>query len=217
MRRINRYETSGLVENQTEQGSRGKVLKNLLHIKKPRDMWLVETREYSRCLDEMSEQFDDIHRFTASDICSIHKNWLGKIYKWAGQYRRVNTSKSGFPFAATGEIPKLMTDFERGPLREHTPCTVKSAEGIALSLAVVHVELLLIHPFREGNGRIARLLSILMGLQAGLPSLNFGSVKGREEEKYFSAVRSGLDRNYMPMTEVFRRIIERTLKSVGRK
>ncbi len=33
----------------------------------------------------------------------------------------------------------------------------------------VHEELVLIHPFREGNGRVARLLSTLMAFQAGLP------------------------------------------------
>jgi len=32
------------------------------------------------------------------------------------------------------------------------------------------VELILIHPFREGNGRIARFLSVLMALQAGKSS-----------------------------------------------
>jgi len=43
-------------------------------------------------------------------------------------------------------------------------------------MAVVHVELVLIHPFRDGNGRVARILSILMGLQAGLPALDFGDI-----------------------------------------
>ncbi|TAK86063.1 MAG: hypothetical protein EPO20_09750 [Betaproteobacteria bacterium] len=32
------------------------------------------------------------------------------------------------------------------------------------ALAETHVELVLIHPFREGNGRIARALSTLMAL-----------------------------------------------------
>jgi len=37
----------------------------------------------------------------------------------------------------------------------------------ATALAEVHAELILIHPFREGNGRLARLLALLMALQAG--------------------------------------------------
>jgi hypothetical protein len=40
---------------------------------------------------------------------------------------------------------------------------------VARALAEVHAELILIHPCRDGNGRVARLLPLLMGLKAGLP------------------------------------------------
>jgi cell filamentation protein len=54
-------------------------------------------------------------------------------------------------------------------------CTASltAVEHLAQSLATVHVEFVLIHPFREGNGRVGRLLAVLMGLQAGLPPLYF--------------------------------------------
>jgi fido (protein-threonine AMPylation protein) len=54
--------------------------------------------------------------------------------------------------------------FEQGPLRLYTPCRIKSTEQQAAALAIVHAELILSHPFREGNGRCARLLAMLMGL-----------------------------------------------------
>jgi len=79
----------------------------------------------------------------------------------------------------------------------------------------VHAELILVHPFREGNGRCARLLAVLMGLQAGLPPLDFGSVRGLERRRYISAIHAGLDRNYEPMIEVFNRVIARTLAESG--
>lgn len=82
----------------------------------------------------------------------------------------------------------------------------------ARALAVVHTELVLIHPFREGNGRCSRLLAVLMGLQAGLPALDFDGVRGEEKRRYIAAVQAGLDRDYEPMTAVFRRIIMRTLR-----
>ena len=84
----------------------------------------------------------------------------------------------------------------------------------ARALAVVHAELILIHPFREGNGRCARLLAVLMGLQAGLPALDFGEVRGLEKRRYIGAIQAGLDRNYEPMTELFERVIARTLRGV---
>jgi cell filamentation protein len=106
-----------------------------------------------------------------------------------------------------------MREFERGPLRDYTPCRFATAGEQAHALAVVHAELILIHPFREGNGRCARLLATLMGLQAGLPALNFSGVRGDERRRYIAAIHAGMDRNYEPMTAVFGRIIARTLRA----
>ncbi len=116
-------------------------------------------------------------------------------------------------FAAANQVARLMGEFERGPLHDYTPCRFEAADEQALALAVVHAELILIHPFREGNGRCARLLSTLMGLQAGLPALDFSGVRGEEKRRYVAAVHAALDRHYGPMTTVFRRIIARTLRA----
>jgi cell filamentation protein len=86
-------------------------------------------------------------------------------------------------------------------------------DEIVKAIAIVHTELLLIHPFREGNGRAARLLAILMALQAGLPPLDFGGIKGRKRQEYFAAVQAGLDRNYTPMEKVFNAVIRRTRRN----
>jgi cell filamentation protein, protein adenylyltransferase len=109
-----------------------------------------------------------------------------------------------------------MIEFEHGPLRDYTPCVLGEREEIVHALAVVHVELVLIHPFREGNGRLARMLSILMGLQGGLPLLDFGNIKGKKKKEYFSAVQAGMDRAYAPMEKILSDVIDRTLRIRGR-
>ncbi len=105
-----------------------------------------------------------------------------------------------------------MREFDRGPLQDYTPCRFAAAAEQARALAVVHAELILIHPFRDGNGRCARLLAMLMGLQAGLPALNFSGVRGEEKRRYIAAIHAGMERNYRPMTAVFERIVTRTLR-----
>lgn len=140
----------------------------------------------------------------------MHKMWLGKVYSWAGQYRNSTLSKDGFLFAAAREVSRLMLEFEKKILSTFTPAHFQGDELIH-ALAIVHVELVLIHPFREGNGRISRLLSDLMCLQAGLPPLEYGIIKGEEKIAYFKAVQAGLDRNYNPMEAVFKKIIENSL------
>jgi len=81
---------------------------------------------------------------------------------------------------------------------------------VVKALAIVHTELMLIHPFREGNGRAGRLLAILMGLQAKLPPLDFTDTKGKKRLEYLRAVQAGLDRDYEPMERVFNDVVRKT-------
>lgn len=213
MKKSGRYDASKLVEGQFEPGSRGRVLRNLLGIRSKGEIDQVEALELRRVLEELIRTYDQQHRFTEADIRKIHKIWLAPIYAWAGQYRNVNLAKGEFPFAAAREVPRLMGEFEKGPLHQFTPCRLPSSEEVVRAIAVVHTELMLIHPFREGNGRVGRVLAILMALQAGVPPLDFGSITGRKRQEYFAAVRAGMDSDYEPMEKIFSDVIRRTLRA----
>lgn len=211
MKKAGRYSTSNLVEDQFEPGSNGLVLKNRIGIKTVEEMDKVEAEALELTVDQLVRTYDEDHRFTASDICKIHKLWLGNIYEWAGKYRSVNISKGNFPFAAAMQIPALMDALEKDLLCRYTPCKGMERNALVKALAVVHTELVLIHPFREGNGRVARTISSFMALQAGLPLLDFSAIEGGKKEEYFAAVRAGLDRDYRPMGEIFEDIIRKTI------
>jgi cell filamentation protein len=184
-------------------------------IKKAREMAWMEHQEQLRALRELLVTYDRGHRFRAEDLRHMHRNWLGGIYAWAGEYRQVNLSKGDFPFAAAAQIPKLMSELEAGPLKEYTPCRFTDESDAVRALAVVHTELVLIHPFREGNGRLARMLATLMALQAGIPPLDFGGMVGKQRQEYFAAVRAGLDRDYRPMERIFSLVLRRTRRTEG--
>jgi cell filamentation protein len=101
-----------------------------------------------------------------------------------------------------------MVAFGKEVLRRHTPCGRALDVSVARSLAEVHAELILIHPFRDGNGRVARLLTALMVSQAGLGSLNFSVLAGRRKRRYVEAIHSALSREYAPLETLFVRVIE---------
>jgi len=73
MRRKDRYDTADLDENQFEPGSRHRVFKNLLHITSKREMDRVEGRQQVSALETLASLYDSDHRFTASDLCRIHR------------------------------------------------------------------------------------------------------------------------------------------------
>jgi cell filamentation protein len=99
-----------------------------------------------------------------------------------------------------------MMDFERETLARLTPCRAGSPESVADAVARVHADLLLIHPFRDGNGRLARWLADLMFAQAGLPFPDYGFVgrgsMGRRKE-YLRAVTLGYLGDYAPLGAFF--------------
>lgn len=118
---VTRYDVKG-VEAKFEPGSRGRVLCNLQGIRSAREMARRESEALLLATQQLIDNTELDQTFTCADICRMHELWLGTIYSWAGQYRQVNVGKDGFMFAAAGEVPRLMREFERGPLREFTPC-----------------------------------------------------------------------------------------------
>lgn len=204
-----------LPEAQPEPGSRGRVLRNLLGITRVRDIQVAESQALELAQVQAIDAVAAHQRFTAADVCYLHRIWLGPIYPWAGEYRNVNIGKGGFQFATAALIPGLMEKLQRGELSRYTPCLPRGDDAIAEALAVVHAELILIHPFREGNGRVARLLSLLMGLQAGLPPLDFAPMHARGKAEYIAGIHAATSRDYGRLIAMFRKIIDRTWKSVS--
>lgn len=214
MNQRDRYQASG-AQAEFEPGSRGRVLRNRLGIRRVRDMNEAESQALLIAQDAALDRYGPDHRFTANDVCALHRLWLGPIYDWAGQFRTVNIAKGGFQFAHAPLIPRLMAELTRGALARHTPCRAASDDAVAAALAEVHAELILVHPFRDGNGRLARLLALLMALQAGLPPLDFSPLLGRSRAQYIAGIHAALDRNYAPLTATFARVISRSRRRVA--
>ena len=209
-----RYSTENLTEAQFQSGSNQRVLKNLLGIKRKREMDALEAVKLSEATDWAIRNYSVDYRFTAQDINVLHQQWLGTIYPWAGQHRQVNISKGGFTFAMAAQVSRLMAEFERDVLASYTPCNFNNRDDVIEALAITHCELVLIHPYREGNGRTSRLLATLMALQAGLPLLDFSGITGKAKQAYFLAVQASMNRNYEPMKAVFNAVLKKTERRV---
>lgn len=193
-----------------EPDSNSEVLKNYLNIKSKEQIEILEEQELERAELELVSLYGENYQFTAKDICNIHQLWLGDIYPSAGKYRTVRMEKGGFPFAMPDRIPSLMQELENKYLKKYTPYRYSSIAELAYTLAVIHVELILIHPFREGNGRTARLLADLIAMQAKQPPLNFSLIDQTKNNNHFDqyilAIHAGLSGDYEPMTNIFKKL-----------
>ena len=105
--------------------------------------------------------------FTTSHLCSLHRQVFSEVYPWAGQYRQVDIAKGDTHFLKHQDIPVKLdalflelanADF----LQDATPREFSEFMGNFL------VQLNFFHPFREGNGRVQRLLVTQIATNAGL-------------------------------------------------
>ena len=203
-----RYDTAGNVEAQFAPGSNGLVLANKLGISDVEEMDDIELDLLDRLYEDVLGSVEVDQRITVADLCEWHRRWLGSVYVWAGRYRTVNMGKGNFQFAASPYIPRLMDNLDTEILSAHTPSGGMSEDRLTEALAVVHVELILIHPFREGNGRLSRLLASAMALQAGWPEPDYTLWDERKTD-YFAAIQAGMS-DYGPMKGMVTRALRAT-------
>lgn len=118
-----------------------------------------------------SEAFDLLYRLadsqeiTEEDILGLHRLFYYRIdSETAGKYRNRNVIITGTDFTppAPAAVPSAMREFLGS-----VP-TLRRLHPVAYA-AMLHLNLVTIHPFMDGNGRTARLLMNLALLQSGFP------------------------------------------------
>lgn len=177
-------------------------LPNLLGLTNPEEIAEAEFEGFLMAEIVLTEQLTPLTHFDCRYITDIHKLALGELYGFAGKYRTVNMSKSGFLFPAALFIPQNMQAFENEIL-SRLPDHYSGKTKLTRDIAMVHGELLFIHPFREGNGRTARILANLMARKQGYESLRFDKLNFNE---YVIAVQQVSEKNYLPMERIIQGI-----------
>lgn len=178
------------------------ILPNKLGITTKEGIEKEEAKGFIEASVELTIDLDSTTKFDEAYIMAIHKKALHHLYKFAGKLRTVNMSKGGFMFPAAQFLPNAMQEFQTNILNNlHQDYTDEKV--LIEDIAKVHGELLYIHPFREGNGRAARLLANLMVYKAGYDRLKFEKLDNEEMfNKYIDAVQKVGLKQYQPMIEI---------------
>ena len=122
-----------------------------------RDEALLEKTESAYTLGKAS--FLDMHplsgNFDLAHLCQIHHFMFCDLYEWAGQLRTVDLSKKGTAFVAANRIEECANAcFARISSMDFS---AMSHDELIEELADFYSTLNMIHPFREGNGRVQRV------------------------------------------------------------
>lgn len=91
--------------------------------------------------------------FNLAHLQFLHHHLFQDIYEWAGQLRDVDISKGDTRFCTCSRIEP-----EAKKLLDLIPslAEVESYESLVSNIADLFCEMNLLHPFREGNGRVQR-------------------------------------------------------------
>ncbi len=171
---------------------------NLRGLTSPEEIAETEFEGFLLAEIMLTEQLTSATHFDCSYICKIHRLALEELYSFAGKYRTVNMSKGGFLFPAAQFIPESMQLFENQILLQ-LPDQYTDKTALIRDVARVHGELLFIHPFREGNGRTARILANLMVRKQGYQGLRFEKINFKD---YVIAVQQAGEKNYHYMENI---------------
>lgn len=105
----------------------------------------------------LNKEYELIDFTNIDSLFDIHKLLFNDLYEWAGKLREVNLSKGGFQFAKTLFLNENLRKIGLMPNNTFDEIILK------------YIEINILHPFREGNGRSGRLwLDCLLKQQLGV-------------------------------------------------
>lgn len=149
----------------------------------------AEAKNLSEALDFLEMLVKDKSKpITAHDIRQLHYFILKDIdEKHAGTYRNIPVKISGSQYTPPNpeNVNVMMSDFDRWLSGLNLSPDDIGNEKAAIYAAAAHTWLVYIHPFVDGNGRVARLLMNLILMRYGYPI----AVISREDRyRYYDAL-----------------------------
>ena len=134
------------------------ALENKLGLSDSADLAREEERISKKKAIELYDKglLDELEVGKFSSLAFIHKYLFGEIYNFAGEIRDVNIAKGGFRFAPVMYLERALDHIGDMPQSTFEEIVEK------------YVEMNIAHPFREGNGRSARIwLDLILKKELG--------------------------------------------------
>lgn len=136
---------------------------------------------------------------TEGFACDLHKQLFGKVWKWAGSFRKKEKNIGVDPIQIAIQLRLLLDDARYWIDNDTYPPTELAAR--------FHHKLVYIHPFPNGNGRHARIMAdaLLTKLMAE-PEIDWaGGYKlenmSERRDQYIAALRSADGHDYTALLD----------------
>lgn len=163
-----------------------------------------ETLNHYEAIARLESMVSSRYRLTAADILSVHALVLQRIEKdYAGRYRNAGVRITGANFTPpnAGKVDELMEELIAW-------VNEKNDMPLIIKTVIFHHRMVWIHPFFDGNGRMARLVFNLLLMNAGFPP---AIILQQDRKKYYDALNRANLGNYEKLTLLILQALERSL------
>ena len=160
-----------------------------------------EVGGYAEAMNLVFDSFEDIP-VTENYVKQLHSillRYSSKDQKHKGEYKKLSNNVEAFDHRgkSLGVVFKTTepfdTPFKMKELIEWYEISKKEKrQHPIIIIAIFIVHFLAIHPFQDGNGRLSRVLTTLMLLQAGylyVPYCSLESIVEENKEQYYRSLR----------------------------
>ena len=151
----------------------------------------AEAKNLSAALDFLEELAKNGDTpITENDIRQIHYLVLTGINQDnAGRYRTIPVEIGGSAFKPPSpeHVLSEMSEFGKWLSQASSPGTLFAQDEAILAASAAHTWFVTIHPFIDGNGRVARLLMNLMFMRYGFP---IAVITREDRARYYDALES---------------------------
>lgn len=178
----------------------------------------IEISGYRDAFDTICETYNDIY-FNEANIKDLHYTILPRtVHDYGGKYKDVDNyiveidaygnKRLRFKPISAEETPKAMEQL----ILAYRDASETFGISRLLLIPCVILDFLCIHPFIDGNGRLSRLLSLLLLYQSGHDVIRYISFEGqinKYRSYYYSALKASStnwdtgENDYMPFIEQF--------------
>lgn len=179
------------------------VLINLLGIKDAQQLSEAETEFTTERYLTYESNCSSPTDFSIEHLQHLHHHLFQDLYEWAGKVREVDISKDDTRFCTCSRIAP---DAQKvlAPIVQLTEIATHSSRAdFVRSIADLYCEMNILHPFREGNGRVQRFffeeLLFTLGYEVKWPDI--------PEKDWVDANVAGYNLDLAPLIAIFNEAI----------
>ncbi|KJG09468.1 putative adenosine monophosphate-protein transferase Fic [Photobacterium kishitanii] len=142
-------------------------------------------------------------------FCLIHHILFSDLFDWAGELRTVDISKGNTRFCNAIRIEKEANNLF-SMLEQDNYLVGLAYDDFVTKLAEYYCDINVLHPFREGNGRVQRLFFEHIAINCGY-NINFSGITAQQ---WIDANIHGYHCNYEPMKALFTICVTKAKKPI---